>query len=93
MVNRAGRTGSSSINFVISHYFVDQNKDFIVDNYCFKLSGARAWAFSDWGSLNGPSRRGRRDAGAAGGPPRRAADAPRRRAAPAAPQARPNARR
>jgi hypothetical protein len=39
MVNRAGRTGSSKINFVISHYFVDEDKDFVVDYYCLKLEG------------------------------------------------------
>ena len=40
MVNRAGRTGSRRINFVISHYFVDADKDFVVDNFCLKLEGA-----------------------------------------------------
>jgi hypothetical protein len=40
MVNRAGRTGSRRINFVISHYFVDADKDFKVDYFCLKLSGA-----------------------------------------------------
>lgn len=39
MVNRAGRTGSRRINFVISHFFVDEDKDFTVDRYCLKLSG------------------------------------------------------
>jgi hypothetical protein len=38
--DRAGRTGSRRINFVISHYFVDADKDFKVDYFCLKLSGA-----------------------------------------------------
>jgi hypothetical protein len=50
MVNRAGRTGSSKINFVISHYFVDQNKDFTVDFYCLKLLGG--FAFMHAGNLH-----------------------------------------
>lgn len=41
MVNRAGRTGSRRLNFVISHFFMDADKDFVVDRYCLKLSGAR----------------------------------------------------
>lgn len=40
MVNRAGRTGSSRINFVISHYFVDKNRDNVVDYFCLKLTSS-----------------------------------------------------
>jgi len=53
MVNRAGRTGSNRINFVISHYFVDKDKDFIVDYYCLKLSG-ESGCFLEGGSADLP---------------------------------------
>ena len=38
MIDRAGQGGSSKINFVITHYFVDQNRDYIPEYWCYKPS-------------------------------------------------------
>lgn len=41
MVDRAGRSGSTKLNFVITHYFVDEDKDFVPDSFCYKPDGGR----------------------------------------------------
>jgi hypothetical protein len=36
MIDRAGQGGSSKLNFVITHFFVDQNRDYIPEYWCYK---------------------------------------------------------
>ena len=39
MVDRAGSSGSTKINFVVTHYFVDEDKNFVPEYYCYKAAG------------------------------------------------------
>ncbi|KAF6266260.1 hypothetical protein COO60DRAFT_1669582 [Scenedesmus sp. NREL 46B-D3] len=36
MVDRAGQTGSTKVNFVVTHFFIDRNYNNIPDSYCHK---------------------------------------------------------
>eukprot|EP00879_Flechtneria_rotunda_P026552 GHRR01028322.1.p1 GENE.GHRR01028322.1~~GHRR01028322.1.p1 ORF type:complete len:407 (+),score=78.90 GHRR01028322.1:202-1422(+) len=41
MVDRAGLTGSSKINFMVNQYFVDNNEDLVPDYYCYKPDASK----------------------------------------------------
>jgi hypothetical protein len=36
MVDKAGRTGATKINFVLTHYYVDEDADYVPDYFCYK---------------------------------------------------------
>eukprot|EP00775_Hariotina_reticulata_P004880 gene4880-5125_t len=35
-IDNAGLAGSTKVNFVFTHFYVDANKDFVPEHYCFK---------------------------------------------------------
>lgn len=47
MVDKAGRTGATMINFVLTHYYVDEDGDFTPDAFCYKAgTGAECTTFT-----------------------------------------------
>jgi hypothetical protein len=47
MVDKAGRTGATMINFVLTHYYVDEDGDYTPERFCYKAgTGAECTAFT-----------------------------------------------
>lgn len=47
MVDKAGRTGATKINFVLTHYYVDEDGDYTPERFCYKAGmGAECTAFT-----------------------------------------------
>jgi hypothetical protein len=41
MIDRAAAGASSKINFMITHYFVDEDKDLVPEYFCYKPGASR----------------------------------------------------